>query len=59
MTSRLDDTQRKQLNSIVSDCRRLLADDLGALLEGRYGIRPDGTVEPIRLLRLTDAEAET
>ena len=59
MTNRLDDTQRKQLNSIVSDCRRILAEDLGALLEGLYGIRPDGTVEPIRSLRLTDAEAET
>jgi hypothetical protein len=42
---RLDDQQRKQLNALVGRCRQLLDADLGDLLEGRYGFRPDGSIE--------------
>lgn len=58
MTTRLSKSQLEELKGIVSKCRQRLADDLSELLEGQYGIRPDGTVEPISSLRLNASEAE-
>jgi hypothetical protein len=54
VTSHLDKSQRDELNSIVTNLRRILTDDVSDLLEGRYGIRPDGKVEPPTALHLAD-----
>jgi hypothetical protein len=56
VTSRLDAGQRPQLNTVVTRCRNLLAEDLGGLLEGRFGIRRDGTVESVSRLQLGEGD---
>lgn len=54
MTGRLGNAQRTLLEKLVSRCRDLLKVDLSDTLEGRYGIRPDGTVEAASTLRSLD-----
>ncbi len=54
MTGRLGNAQRLLLEKLVSRCRDLLMADLSDALEGRYGIRPDGTVEAASTMRSLD-----
>jgi len=47
----LDGTQRSQLERLVIRARAVLEHDLGAQLEGRFGIHADGTIEDEQALR--------
>lgn len=59
MTGRLDKGQIDRLKAILGRCRSELTKDLGNLLEGRFGIRRDGTIEPASRLRLDEAGLDT
>jgi SAM-dependent methyltransferase len=59
VTGRLAKDQLDLLKSILGRCRTVLRDDLDGLLEGKYGIRPDGTLEAVSRLSVEDAERET
>jgi hypothetical protein len=59
VTGRLAKDQLDLLKGILDRCRQALRDDLGGLLERKYGIRADGTLEAVSRLRLEDAEKET
>lgn len=54
MTSRIDAGQITKLNEVVSSCRDLLTVDLGGVLEGRFGVRPDGAVEAFSAMKALD-----
>ncbi len=47
----LDGTQRSQLERLVIRARTVLEHDLGAQLEGRFGIHADGTIEDEQAIR--------
>jgi len=47
----LDGAQRTQLERLVNRARAVLEDDLGAQLEGRFGIHADGAIEDEQALR--------
>lgn len=52
----LSSIQRSALEKAVVKGRRLLEDDLAALLEGRFGIYPGGAVDDEEALRLSPRE---
>ena len=54
--TRLDEAQLGELKALVDSLRKILWDDFSELLEGRFGIRPDGTVEALVTLRATYEE---
>lgn len=54
MTPRVDEAQRTKLNEVVSGCRDLLTVDLGGVLEGRFGVRPNGAVEAFSAMTTLD-----
>jgi len=51
----VDKSLRASLYSTVVCCRRLLEEDLALQLEGTYGVRADGTFEPLESLAHLDA----
>ena len=52
-----DSNTRNKLVQLVNDCRKLLEEEFGEQLEGRFGIRADGQIAEIdTLTSLTDAE---
>lgn len=54
--SGLTQTQRSALETLVRDLRRLLEIDLRSTAEGRFGLHPDGQIEPNDALTLTAIE---
>lgn len=42
----LDKSIRNALRSVVTQCRQLLEESVGDVLEGQYGIHRSGSVEP-------------
>lgn len=57
--TRLEKAEREQLNQLIDRMRSVLVSDFGDVLEGRFGMRPDGGLEPSINLRLTDGERST
>lgn len=51
----MDTALRNTLRLTITSCRRLLEQDYLLQLEGRYGIRPDGSLEPLSSLQHLDA----
>jgi hypothetical protein len=51
----MDTALRNTLRWTITSCRRLLEEDYLLQLEGRYGIRSDGGIEPISSLQHLDA----
>ncbi|HWO35752.1 MAG TPA: DNA methyltransferase, partial [Candidatus Acidoferrum sp.] len=49
-----DKPTRNKLASMVSDCRRLLTDDIRHQLQAVYGLQPDGTALPVSSLSHLD-----
>ena len=43
----METTLRNTLRLAITSCRRLLEEDYLLQLEGRYGIRADGSMEPL------------
>lgn len=56
MSAALSREQRTLLEKLVQNSRAWLEDDLASTLAGRYGIDPDGRIEPETQLILTNAE---
>ncbi len=53
----MDQALRDLLRTMVEGCRKLLEPALAEVLEGHYGILPDGTLrDETRLTHLTDEE---
>src|SRR5688572_21118026 len=52
----MDKALRHSLKNVVNQCRRLLEEAVGELLQGQFGIHADGKVEDAR--RLTHLSAE-
>lgn len=59
MRGPLDSGEITALGGLVARCREALTKDLGARLEGRFGIRPDGTEDPEEKLRLDNGDLLT
>jgi ribosomal protein S15P/S13E len=54
----MDKASRNTLRNVVTQCRKLLEEAIGELLQGRYGIHKNGTVEkPEGLIHLSPEEA--
>lgn len=51
----METTLRNTLRLAITSCRRLLEEDYLLQLEGRYGIRRDGQMEPLERLEHLDA----
>jgi hypothetical protein len=51
----MEKAQRNVLYNAIVRCRQLLEEDLTRQLEGTYGIRPDGTIEPLADMGHLDA----
>lgn len=51
----MDKSLRTTIYNTVVQCRRLLEEDLARQLEGTYGVRADGTFEPLERLTHLDA----
>ncbi len=51
----MDTALRNTLRLAITSCRRLLEEDYLLQLEGHYGIRADGSVEPLESLQHLDA----
>src|SRR4051812_24988047 len=51
----METTLRNSLRLAITSCRRLLEEDYLLQLEGRYGIRRDGQIEPLERLEHLDA----
>ena len=56
MTTALQEDQRPQLESLIQKARAWLERDLAATLEGRFGIHPDGDIEPDDALSLPSSQ---
>ncbi len=50
----MDTALRNTLRLTITSCRRLLEEDYLLQLEGRYGIRSDGSIEPLSSLQHLD-----
>ncbi|MDI6893772.1 MAG: BREX-1 system adenine-specific DNA-methyltransferase PglX [Bacillota bacterium] len=50
----MEQAVRAALRKAVVRCRELLSEDIARQLEGRYGIRRDGTTDPVAALRHLD-----
>ncbi|MAT42173.1 MAG: hypothetical protein CL609_07510 [Anaerolineaceae bacterium] len=59
MSQTLTDSQRKQIHDFALDARELLTRETRELLEGVYGLYPDGKMEPPQKLPQVQADAET
>lgn len=51
----IENNLRNTLRLTITSCRRLLEEDYLLQLEGRFGIRPDGSMEPLGSLQHLDA----
>lgn len=52
----MDKNTRSALRNTVTKCRRLLEDSVSELLEGRYGIHKNGTIESVEALGVLSKE---
>lgn len=52
----LDRNQRNALRNVVTQCRRILEDEVATLLEGQFGIHRNGMVEDASKLRQLSSE---
>jgi hypothetical protein len=52
----MDKALRNTLRNVVTQCRKLLEDALGELLQGQFGIHADGTVEAVSHLTHLSAD---
>ena len=55
----MDKELRNKLRNVVTQCRKLLEESVSQLLQGRYGIHPDGRVEDESRLAHLSAEEQT
>lgn len=59
MTRALTDDQRKNIHDLALDARELLTREARELLEGTYGLYPDGRLDPPEKLPQVQADPET